>query len=381
MRICIVYDCLYPYNIGGAERWYRALSERLAAAGHDVTYLTMRQWPRDERPALGGVDVVAVGPRMRLYTGPRRRILPPLAFGLGVLVHLVRHGRRYEVVHTASFPYFSLLAAGAARRLGRYLLFVDWHEVWTKGYWRDYLGRVRGAAGWRVQRRCVRLRQHAFCFSRLHERRLREEGFRGDVTPLEGEYTGDLNGHEPLTPLPLVVFAGRLIPEKRAPAVVAAVAEARKRLPGLRAKVFGDGPERDVVLHTIAELGVGDAVEAPGFVGADEVESSMREALCLLLPSRREGYGLVVVEASAAGTPSIVVRDPDNAATELVDDGENGFVAPSASPEDLAAAIVRVDEAGEDLRRSTAAWFRRNARRLSLESSLEKVLAAYRADG
>jgi glycosyltransferase involved in cell wall biosynthesis len=381
MRICVVYDCLYPYNIGGAERWYRALAERLAAAGHDVTYLTMRQWPRGERPAVPGVDVVAVGPHMHLYTGPRRRILPPLAFGLGVVGHVLRYGRRYDVVHTASFPYFSLLAAAAARRLGRYLLFVDWHEVWTKEYWRDYLGRFGGAAGWRVQRRCVRVRQRAFCFSRLHERRLREEGFRGEVTPLEGEYTGDLNGHEPLPPLPLVVFAGRLIPEKRAPAVVAAVAEARKRLPELRAKVFGDGPEREVVLRTIADLGVGDAIDAPGFVGADEVESSMREALCLLLPSRREGYGLVVVEASAAGTPSIVVSDPDNAATELVDDGENGFVAPSANPEDLAAAILRVDEAGEELRRSTTAWFRRNARRLSLESSLEKVLAAYRADG
>jgi glycosyltransferase involved in cell wall biosynthesis len=381
MRICVVYDCLYPYSIGGAERWYRALAERLAAAGHDVTYLTMRQWAHGKHPAVPGVDVVAVGPRMHLYTGLRRRILPPLAFGLGVLMHLLRHGRRYEVVHTASFPYFSLLAAGAARRLGRYRVFVDWHEVWTKEYWRDYLGRLGGAAGWRVQRRCVRVRQQAFCFSRLHERRLREEGFRGEVTLLEGEYTGDLNGHEPLPPLPLVVFAGRLIPEKRAPSVVAAVAEARKRLPELQARIFGDGPEREAVLRTIAELGVGDAVDAPGFVEVDEVESSMREALCLLLPSRREGYGLVVVEASAAGTPSIVVRDPDNAATELVDDGENGFVAASASPEDLAAAIVRVDQAGDDLRRSTAAWFRRNSRRLSLESSLEKVLAAYRADG
>ena len=381
MRVCVVYDCLYPYTVGGAERWYRALAERLATAGHDVTYLTMRQWPRGEQPDVAGVDVVAVGPRMELYTGPRRRILPPLVFGLGVLAHLLRHGRRYEVLHTASFPYFSLLAAAAARPLGRYLLFVDWHEVWTKQYWRDYLGRFGGAAGWRVQRRCVRVRQRAFCFSRLHERRLHEEGFRGDVTPLEGEYTGDPTGHEPLPPLPLVVFAGRLIPEKRAPAVVAAVAEARKRLPELRAKVFGDGPEREAVQLTIAELAVGDAVEAPGFVTPDEVESSIREALCLLLPSRREGYGLVVVEASAAGTPSIVVRDPDNAATELIEDGENGFVAPTASPEDLAAAIVRIDEAGDELRRATAAWFRRNSRRLSLESSLEKVLAAYRADG
>ena len=106
MRICIVYDCLYPYTVGGAERWYRNLAERLAAAGHDVTYLTLRQWDRGERVDLEGVRVVTAGPRMALYVGGRRRILPPLVFGAGVLWHLLRHGRRYDAVHSASFPVF-----------------------------------------------------------------------------------------------------------------------------------------------------------------------------------------------------------------------------------------------------------------------------------
>ena len=52
MRICIVYDCLFPYTVGGAERWYRNLAERLAAEGHEVTYLTLRQWERGERAAI-----------------------------------------------------------------------------------------------------------------------------------------------------------------------------------------------------------------------------------------------------------------------------------------------------------------------------------------
>jgi glycosyltransferase involved in cell wall biosynthesis len=87
----------------------------------------------------------------------------------------------------------------------------------------------------------------------------------------------------------------------------------------------------------------------------------LRAALCLALPSRREGYGRVVVEAAAAGVPSIVVRGEDNAAVELIDEGINGFVAPSAAPDDLAAAIVSVYRAGAPLRASTLAWFRRNA--------------------
>ena len=93
MRICLVYDCLFPYTVGGAERWYRNLGERLAAEGHEVTYLTLRQWERGERGEVPGVRVVAVGPRMELYAdGGRRRILPPLVVRLGVLWHLLRHG-------------------------------------------------------------------------------------------------------------------------------------------------------------------------------------------------------------------------------------------------------------------------------------------------
>ena len=46
MRICLIYDCLYPHTVGGAERWYRGLAERLVGEGHEVTYVTLRQWPR-----------------------------------------------------------------------------------------------------------------------------------------------------------------------------------------------------------------------------------------------------------------------------------------------------------------------------------------------
>src|SRR5687767_8726761 len=173
MRICLVYDFLFPYTVGGAERWYRNLGERLAADGHEVTYLTLRQWRRGERGAVPGVRVVAVGPRLELYTaGRRRRILPPLVFGVGLPWHLLRRGQRYDVVHTASFPYFSLLAAAVGRPLHRFGLVVDWHEVWSCEYWREYLGPAAGTIGDAVQTLCLRVPQRAFCFSRLHARRL-----------------------------------------------------------------------------------------------------------------------------------------------------------------------------------------------------------------
>jgi glycosyltransferase involved in cell wall biosynthesis len=175
----------------------------------------------------------------------------------------------------------------------------------------------------------------------------------------------------------VVVFAGRHIPEKRAAAVVPAVGRARAELPELRAEIYGDGPQRDEVLGAIADCGLDGAIAAPGFVDAEEIDRALRRALCMVLPSEREGYGLIVVEASARGTPSVVVRAPDNAAVELVDDGENGVVAESAAPEHLAAAILRVHSEGMALRERTCSWFARNARRLSLESSLERVVREY----
>ena len=264
-----------------------------------------------------------------------------------------------------------------ARPVAGFRLVVDWHEVWSYGYWTDYLGRVLGTVGFGVQRLCALITQRAFCFSRLHAARLKEEGLRGEVTILEGEYAGPEPSAEPLPAQPLVVFAGRHIREKRAPAVVGAVMLAAQRIPGLRGVVFGDGPDRSRVLDAIREAGASGVVEAPGFVEATVVDETLGRALCMLLPSRREGYGLIVVEAAALGVPSIVVREPDNAATELVSEGENGIVSPSAAPADLADAIVRISEAGPGLRESTAAWYRRNQRRLSLENSLDVVVAGY----
>jgi len=381
MRICIIYDCLFPYTVGGAERWYRNLAERLAQEGHDVTYLTLRQWGRGERPQLGAdVSVVAVAPKFDLYTASgRRRILPPLVFGLGVLVYLLRNGRRYDVVHTCSFPYFSLLAGALLRRPAGYALVVDWHEVWSAAYWREYLGRIGGAVGHRVQRLCARVPQRAFCFSKLYARRLRSEGLRGEPIVLEGEYSGPLERPVVAEVQPLVVFAGRLIPEKRAPLAVAAFAAAARRVPGLRGELYGDGPEREAVLEAIAAHGVAESLDAPGFVHSAVIDQALGRAMCVLSTSSREGYGMIVIEAAARATPSVVVAGVDNAAVELVEDGTNGVIATAADPETIAAAIERVYDAGIAMRQSTAGWLVENAERLSLESSLRTVLASYAA--
>lgn len=375
-RVCLVYDCLYPYTVGGAERWFRTLATELVAHGHEVTYLTRKQWPSGEPPVIPGVTVIAVAPGGELYDGRgRRRSWPPVRFGIGVGLHLVRHSRRYDTVHLIAFPYFSVLAARAAAP--RLELWVDWFEVWSLDYWREYLGRIGGRIGWLVQRLAVKATGRAFVFSDLHDQRLHEEGLRRPAVRLSGLYAGPehvgpgaVEAREPV-----VLFAGRHIPEKRAHLVPTAIASARERVPELRGRILGDGPERERVLAAIAEAGLDGVVEAPGFVSADEVRAAFRNAACHVLPSSREGYGMVVVEAAASGTPTVVVAGADNAAAELVEPGVNGFVA--QTPEEIPDALVKVIEGGAGLRRSTADWFERNAAALSAAASARRIAAEY----
>jgi glycosyltransferase involved in cell wall biosynthesis len=381
VRIAIVYDCLYPHTIGGCERWYRAVAQRLAAR-HRVTYLTRRQWEPGAGPdAPPGVEVIGLDGGQQLYTASgRRRIMPPLRFGLAVLTHLLRNRNRYDIVHTCSFPYFPLLSARLACAGGGPAIVTDWVEVWGREYWRDYLGAAGGAAGMAVQRLCIALTRTSFTLSDLAANVLREQGYRGDPVVLKGIYDGPI----PPAPLnlqrqPTVVFAGRHIREKNVTAIPQAIALARRQIPDLTAMIFGDGPERPRVLSEIARLQLRDVITCPGFAPWSEIDSALSNAMCMLLPSRREGYGLIVVEAAARGTPAIVVQGPDNAATSLVGNGINGYIAPSAGPAALAEAIIKVNAAGPALVRCTYDWFREQAAELSVDNSVAKIEQVYQS--
>ena len=380
-RICLVYDHLFPQTVGGAERWMRDLALHVAATGHDVTYVTMRHWDASERPSLAGVRVLGLTPAGRVYRRERRTLLPPLRFGLAVARHLWRHGSEYDIVHMASFPYFPLLAASAIGRRRRYELVVNWIEVWTKDYWRRYAGELIGTTGWLVQGACVLLPHTAFCFSRLHAERLVAAGYSGDAgSPSRSLRRSDR--HE---------LDGRRRSAARALRRTARPGEANRRCRARFRPAAGKasrasassstatGPSGLHISKLVDELGLSAAVRLPGRRPEDEVDEAIARAACLVTASEREGYGLVVVEAAARGTPSVVVAGPENAATELVDDGVNGVVSPDTSAESLAAALERVLETGSTLRESTARWFAENEPRLRIGRSLELVAESYAA--
>ena len=232
---------------------------------------------------------------MELYApGGRRRVLPPLVFGAGVLWHLLRRGGRYDVVHTASFPYFSLLAAALVRPLRRFRLVVDWHEVWSRDYWREYLGPVGGRIGHAVQSLCLRVPQRAFCFSELHARRLRAAPVNGELTVLEGEYAGPLEAREPAAGRsrwwcsPAATSRRSACPRwcRRSP-------WRESGSPSCAARCCGDGPERDEVLRLRSRARARRRARRAGARGApsgSRARSPGRSAWCFRPGARATGW-------------------------------------------------------------------------------------------
>jgi glycosyltransferase involved in cell wall biosynthesis len=195
---------------------------------------------------------------------------------------------------------------------------------------------------------------------------------------LKGLATSTITGPIESERAPVFIFAGRLIPEKHADKIPAAIALAREKIPQLRAQIFGDGPERGKIRGEIVRLHLEDVIECPGFVPWAQLDAAMSRATGLILPSEREGYGSVVIEAVARGTPAIVVRAPDNASTDLIVENVNGFIAPNVEPAVLAEHMLKLYEAGPELRTRAYEWYREHAAQLSIDASIAQMDEAYR---
>ncbi|GAA1926405.1 glycosyltransferase family 4 protein [Microbacterium aoyamense] len=375
--MAIAYDCLYPYSTGGGERLYRSYAEILARRGAAVDYLTAVQW--EERPAREPFTIAAISGRLRLYDREGVRRTPAaLAFAWSLFRGLARRRGAYDAVLVSGLPVLNVFAARAALAGSGTPLVVDYLEVWGRDQWVRYAGVVTGTIAWMLQRLAVALTPIATCHSQLTARQLRAEGLRGRllVSPglIEGrsEHAATASAAEP----PYVLYAGRHIPDKQVEVLPAAVARARESVPGLRLVVLGSGPSTDDVLRAVAEVSGQEWTQRPGFVSQEELDGLMAHAACLVNPSRREGYGLVVVEASAHGTPVVLVDHDENAATELVEPGVNGFIAASERPDDLADAIVRAVRGGPALRAKTRAWYDEAVTTRTVERTVEGILAA-----
>jgi glycosyltransferase involved in cell wall biosynthesis len=337
MRIAIVYDAVYPYSLGGGERRYYELANRLARAGHEVHWYGMHWWSGPRIIQKDRVTYHGICPQLPLYTSSgRRSIIQALVFGLAV-IQLV--GGRFDVVDCCGFPYFSIFAARLAVAVRGGQLVSTWHEVWGREYWISYL-RWLGLIGCIVELAAARIPDLVIAVSRSTASRLTAIR-HGDVMVLpngvDSEVIGAVSPNEHSCD---IIYAGRLCDFKDVELLLSAVALLAHARPSLTCRIVGSGPHRSALEIFSLNLGIAGRVEFEGALPGNEFYAAIASARAFVLPSQREGFGIVVLEANAAGIPVVVAAHPGNWAVELVGDGNGLIVAPSAVS--VAAALEQL---------------------------------------
>jgi glycosyltransferase involved in cell wall biosynthesis len=385
LRIAFVYDALFPYVSGGAERRYHELATRLAAR-HDVHFFSWRYWGEAYAASgpevRGGITYHAVGPARPFYGDDgKRTIREALAFAMRLLPILGR--RRFDVVDASATPYLPLYAAWLATRLTGTPLVATWHEYWG-ARWTEYLpDRPIVARIARLAEAGARpLADVRVAVSAMTARRV---GSNVEVVE-NGVDVGRIRRTKPDGVRSDVIHLGRLIDEKRVDLLLHAVKALVVERPDLRCTIVGDGPERRRLEELAGWLGIERNVSFLGVVPDDRVGGLLRASRTLALPSEREGFGISVVEAQAAGSVPVVARGRFSAAPELITDGEDGLLC-EPTPAAIAAALATLlDDEARRRRMARAAatsaghrsW---DDRVLEMESLYQRVAQGRRREG
>lgn len=338
MKIVYVYDAIYPETIGGVEKRIYELGIRLAAAGHDVHLLGMKYWEGPDTILQDGMTLHGVCPAMDLYTGGRRSISQALRYTGGLIPHLVRIDA--DIVDVQNFPYFPVLAARFISLFRPWKLVVTWHEVWGS-YWSAYLGK-RGIFGRFIELTALRCSPRIVAVSSLTASQANKAGYQGEISIIpNGIAISDMQYWD--TTLPSMasdlIFVGRFIPEKHPELVVEVVRLLSSSHPDLRCVMVGDGPEFAAVCQQIQDAGLEKHITCTGFIADHRrVVSLMRSSRVFLLPSEREGFGIVALEAMACGLFLVTVDHPRNAAATHILPG-CGYLA-MMDPVDISRGVL-----------------------------------------
>jgi glycosyltransferase involved in cell wall biosynthesis len=344
LKILIVYETVYPDFMGGVESRNYELAAALRKRGHEVTLAGFRKPPA---PA-DGPGVRSLGELAGLYNAAgQRSTRGAIRFALTVPRIDVRG---FDVIETANMPYVHIFPLALKCALAGKPLLVTWYEYWGD-YWQGYVGRLKAPVYKAIEWCTGQVGTAVTATSRLTQERLAAKRRRGRREGVElvpcGIHVADVqraarpeeHHHGEGPPL---VYAGRLLREKRIDLLLRAVALLAPKHPGVLLTVFGNGPYREPLLKLVDELGIAGRVGFRGHVETSaEVWRHLGQARIAVQPSEREGFGLFPLEAMAAGLPVVYCESPESAVPELVRAGVEGIcTAPEPAP--LAAALDRL---------------------------------------
>jgi glycosyltransferase involved in cell wall biosynthesis len=373
LRTLLLYDCIYPDARGGVEHRNALFAQAFAQRGHHVCLAGFANRSLSPSP---GVEVRSLGLPQPLYDTAGRR-------SPGEAVRLARaiarlDLREFDLVEAASLPYLHLLPLERrCRRLGIPLV-VNWHAYWGS-YWRVYQGGLLWPLAAAIERWATERGTMALAVSRMtaacvgaHRRRSPVEVVPNGI-PNAMIATAAAQG----VPGAALLFAGRLIQERRLPILLEAIDHLRRNGQDVRLTIVGDGPDRAALESRCLTLGITEWVEFKGSLESADLWRTMGGARIAVQPSSRDSFGMFPLEAMAAGLPVVHCLSADSAIPELVRDGREGFGV-QADPVALAAVLSRL-LGDESERRALAAKARERAAEFDWASVAERVEALYRA--
>jgi glycosyltransferase involved in cell wall biosynthesis/O-antigen/teichoic acid export membrane protein len=303
---------------GGAEVWTHEVAKRWVAAGHDVWLLSSRFPGARRMESVDGVRIMRAG---RLRTG---------TFHLRVQLKLARL-RGFDVV-VDEINGFGFLTPLWRRRLPVVVGLI--HQL-AADVWDAELPRPLAAIARRVEPSMLRLYRNVPMVAV-------SESTRSDLDALGLEDLSVVRGGIDAVPelggiakehAPTFLFVGRLARNKRPDHAVEAFRAIRAERPDARLWIVGRGPMEAELRASLPE-----GAELLGHVSRAELYERMARAHALLVPSVREGWGLVVIEANAVGTPA--VGYDVHGIRDSVRDGVTGRLVRAGSPDALAAGAL-----------------------------------------
>lgn len=336
----ITFLLMDAFAAGGTIRATVNTAGALARCGHDVTIASVYRRRRRARCAPGpGVAVVTLSTELRgsFPATPRERVLSRLP---SVLVPWRESRHRH----------FSALTD---LRLAAFLRELDCDVlVTTRPGLNIAAARLAARSTLRVGQEHVFLRAHAPSVRRAIARTYPHLDLLTTLTERDAaDYRAFLGGQPPVRRMPngivlppvrssgerpMIVAAGRLTPAKGFDALVAAFALVRRHHPEWELTIHGDGPQRGRLTVLAEQHGVARAVHLPGFTA--DLETGLADASIAVCTSRREGFGMAVLEAMSVGVP-VVAFDGTYGPSELITHGVDGLLVPQGDVAALAAAI------------------------------------------
>ena len=336
MKVCMITDVYYPYVKGGAEKRISKVAERLSEKGHDVHVYCMKFWDGSaEHKVNDNLTLHGVCKPFELYTESGvRSVKEALHFSYKLLGPLFK--KDFDVVDVSEFPFFPIFSAKLYCVLKRKPLVATWHEVWGRKYWNSYLGGFKGFFGYLVEKASSYLPDEFIVNSEHTCERLGK-----GVVIHNGIDTEDIAKAKKSSVKYDVLYAGRLVSHKNVDVLLNAVSIVTGKIPSVKVGIIGIGPEADNLKKLASSLGVSKNVTFINHV--DDLYSYMKSAKVFVLPSSREGFGMVVAESHGCSTPVITVRHQHNASSKLVANKENGYVV-KLSAGAIAERIVHMCE-------------------------------------